>query len=271
MVDYFLKEKADVIRETAIRSVCGLGYTPKVYTQNANECMNRLIKAEDNSNYSKKESSLLPYVERLRSEIRRQQDEQFLAVFGRGQYQLTDEFSFLQVEEGNFYAMTNLQKKSLKKKFLSIKITETEEAPVLPKDAQIIDIPAAMETEGVKRIFQRSENERNLQYTEYFGDGDSKAYAEVENVYDGIHVEKTECVGHVQKRVGTALRKLKKENKGIDGKGKLTDAMIDKLQNYYGIAIRSNSADLEAMRSAIYASLFHCSSSKKKKLASPLP
>ena len=38
---------------------------------------------------------------------------------------------------------------------------------------------AAMDTEGVMRIFQRSENERNLQYTEYFGDGDSKAYAEV--------------------------------------------------------------------------------------------
>ena len=38
---------------------------------------------------------------------------------------------------------------------------------------------AAMETEGVMRIFQRSENEQNLQYTEYFGDGNSKAYAEV--------------------------------------------------------------------------------------------
>ena len=38
---------------------------------------------------------------------------------------------------------------------------------------------AAMKTEGVMRIFQRSENERNLQYTEYFGDGDSEAYAEV--------------------------------------------------------------------------------------------
>ena len=79
-------------------------------------------------------------------------------------------------------------------------------------------------------------------------------------------MEKKECVGHVQKRVGTALRKLKKENKGIGGKGKLTDAMIDKLQNYYGIAIRSNSADLEAMKSAIYASLFHCASSKKRNL-----
>ena len=75
-------------------------------------------------------------------------------------------------------------------------------------------------------------------------------YAELENVYDGINMEKKECVGHMQKQVGTALRKLKKENKGIGGKGKLTDALIDKLQNYYGIAIRSNSADLGAMRTS---------------------
>ena len=64
-------------------------------------------------------------------------------------------------------------------------------------------------------------------------------------MYDGIHEEIKECVGHIQKRVGTALRKLKKENKGIGGNGKLTDAMFNKLQNYYGIAIRSNFLDLE--------------------------
>ena len=42
---------------------------------------------------------------------------------------------------------------------------------------------------------------------------------------------KRECVGHVQKRVGTALRKPKKDAPALGGKGKLTDAMIDKLQN----------------------------------------
>jgi hypothetical protein len=66
----------------------------------------------------------------------------------------------------------------------------------------------SMGTEGIKR---------KLQYTEYFGDGDSKAYNEVENAYENIHVEKKECVGHVQKRVGTALWKLKKETKGCAG------------------------------------------------------
>ncbi len=114
---YFLNEKADVIRKTAtadIRSVCGLGYPPKAYTQNANECMNRLIKAQETSSFSKKEAALLPYIERIRREIVRQQD-QFLSILGRGPYQLTNEFSFLEVEEQKFYSMTDAQKKSLKK------------------------------------------------------------------------------------------------------------------------------------------------------------
>lgn len=61
----------------------------------------------------------------------------------------------------------------------------------------------SMEVEGIKRIFTRSEQTRKLQYTEYFGDGDSKAYQEVQDCYENLHVEKKECVGHVQKRVGT--------------------------------------------------------------------
>ena len=37
-----------------------------------------------------------------------------------------------------------------------------------------------------------------------------------------IEVEKKECIGHVQNRVGTALRKLKHDNPGLGGKGKPT-------------------------------------------------
>ena len=78
----------------------------------------------------------------------------------------------------------------------------------------------SMETEGVKRIFQRSEKMDRLQYTEYFGDGDSKGYNEVENIYNNnVHVEKKECVGHVQKRIGTALRELKIKNKVLVERG----------------------------------------------------
>ncbi|GFU92801.1 uncharacterized protein TNCV_785951 [Trichonephila clavipes] len=42
---------------------------------------------------------------------------------------------------------------------------------------------SSMETVGAYRIFERSENHRKLQYTDYYGDGDSKAYESVK-----IHV-----------------------------------------------------------------------------------
>ena len=113
------------------------------------------------------------------------------------------------------------------------KTTDPEEKRVLEADhigkckANFKGSASSMEPTGVNRIF--------------WGWG-SKAFGEVENTYEakGVTVVKKECVGHVQKRVGTALRKLKKETKGLGGKGKLTNAMIDRLQNYYGIAVRSN-------------------------------
>ena len=48
----------------------------------------------------------------------------------------------------------------------------------------------------------------------------------------------------------------------MGGKGKLTDRMIDMLQNYCGIAIRSNVGNLSGMKKEIYASLMHWASSK---------
>ena len=68
-----------------------------------------------------------------------------------------------------------------------------------------------------------------LQY-EFCGDGDSKSFPAVENIYEeefGVVIEKKESVGQVQKRLCTALRKLKKDTKGLGGKGKQTDSMID--------------------------------------------
>jgi len=59
------------------------------------------------------------------------------------------------------------------------------------------------------------------------------------------------CTGHVQKRVGNRLRKLKKNVKGLSGKGKLTESMIDRMQNYYGIAIRGSKGDIVNMKKSI--------------------
>ena len=63
---------------------------------------------------------------------------------------------------------------------------------------------------------------------------------------------KEECIGHIQKRMGNALRTLKKDYKGrklsdcktVGGKGRLTKERIDSFQRYYGKAIRENKDDL---------------------------
>ena len=63
---YFMKEKAEIICESAtadIHSTCGLGFPPKVYTQNASECMNQLVKAEEDSKFTKKADGPLPSIE----------------------------------------------------------------------------------------------------------------------------------------------------------------------------------------------------------------
>ena len=119
----------------------------------------------------------------------------------------------------------------------------------------------SMEPAGIEKMYKRSIDKHGLLYTSLYCDGDSKSHDRVKNLYKEKYskeVKRLQCVGHVQKRLGTALRKLKKDVKGLGGKGKLTKALIDKLQNYYGIAIRANVGDLKGMKQAIDASFFHC-------------
>ena len=120
-----------------------------------------------------------------------------------------------------------------------------------------------MEVESAKRIFSRSIQKYNVRYTELYGDGDSKSHEAVADTYNDIKVKKLQCVGHVQKRVGARLLSLKKRVKGLGGRGKLTQAIIDRLQNYYGIAIRQNVGELKKMQDATRATLFHVASSEQ--------
>ena len=124
-----------------------------------------------------------------------------------------------------------------------------------------------MEGSSAVEIFSRSIEKNNQRYTRFTGDGDTNAYKSVydSKPYPGINIEKIECVGHVQKRMGTRLRNLKKnlagkklkDGKGIGGKGRLTATQIDQIQTYYGNAIRGNKHDATGMREAIWAIYFH--------------
>lgn len=74
-------------------------------------------------------------------------------------------------------------------------------------------------------------------------------------------IVKEECLNHVQKRIGSALRNIvQKSDKPLSGKGKLTKALIEKLTGYYGWALRNNSTDLTAMQRAVMATYHHVTS-----------
>ena len=75
-------------------------------------------------------------------------------------------------------------------------------------------------------------------YTVFVGDGDSSYYRAVvnENMYGPtVSISNENCVGRIQKRMGTRLRKIVQNNKGVklsDGKsvsgnGRLTLKIID--------------------------------------------
>ena len=55
-------------------------------------------------------------------------------------------------------------------------------------------------------------------------------------------------------------RNILADGKAIGGKGQLTDKRIDKLQVYYGKAIRQNTHDIECMQNAVMAIWHHSKS-----------
>jgi len=135
----------------------------------------------------------------------------------------------------------------------------------------------AMESVGALALFQRSIEKHNLRYVGYIGDGDSSSFTEVKNAEPygpSILIEKKECIGHVQKRLGTRCRELCRKLRGkklsdgkvIVGKGRLSNRAINTMQNYYGMAIRQNTDNLYAMRKAVGAVLYHCSDIKKESI-----
>ena len=121
----------------------------------------------------------------------------------------------------------------------------------------------AMEAAWAVEIFRRSISKHGIIYKDYLGDGDTSSFKEVvvANPYThlGVTPVKLECIGHVQKRLGTRLRNKVKEYKGtstpLSGRGKLTERTIESMQNFYGIAIRQNKGDLYQMKKAIGAIL----------------
>ena len=106
----------------------------------------------------------------------------------------------------------------------------------------------AMEQAAAVTLWNRSIEMHN-RYTSILSDGDSTAHKAVlqsQPYEEEVVVSKLECINHAHKRMGTALRKLaKEEHLGGRGKGALTEKKCDALQNFYCGAILDNLGDVE--------------------------
>ncbi len=112
-----------------------------------------------------------------------------------------------------------------------------------------------MDVKGAVTLWSRS-----LQHglRSFIGDGDSKAFDSVTTAKPygtEYSIRTSNCIGHVQKRMGTSLRNKKKQygrkklsdGQTIGGAGRLTEKLCYNLHKYYGQAIRDNFGDLDSM------------------------
>ena len=87
--NYFISHKVGGIRNcmsSELRSMVGLGYPPKPYTQNANECINSVIKQRG----SQKCKSIIDAVNRIRDIFMKQEAQVNLSLVGQGEWTLDE-------------------------------------------------------------------------------------------------------------------------------------------------------------------------------------
>lgn len=99
----------------------------------------------------------------------------------------------------------------------------------------------AMESRGAEILWQRSLKKWKMQYVNVLSDGDTNTYDKLCKLdpYNGVPIEKEECINHMSKRLGTGLRELVKTEKakgvtlGGKAEGSLKETTIMKLTTYY--------------------------------------
>ena len=129
-----------------------------------------------------------------------------------------------------------------------------------------------MEVTAAEIMWGRSES-KGFRYTTMVSDSDARTFRHLSDlkVYgEDVALAKEECINHVAKRIGTAIRKLSTQTKktgvtlGGRGEGKLTNGAITKLSAYYGTAIRAHPNNVSDMQDAVLATFYHVSSTDGK-------
>ena len=147
---YFLTYKADLIKNcmTAdLRAMCGLGYPPSMYNQNANECANSVVKRD----LKLEKLSVQDCVGHIQNIIQRQHDEARLAVLGRGEYTVSEDYKEYAVPEEKYYQMTKQQKIRLENNFFTARVKKQGNS-VTPESVSECILSVSSENSQISKI-----------------------------------------------------------------------------------------------------------------------
>ena len=125
-VNWFMTNKAEVIRNTMLRPVreeCGLGNPPSIFTTNASESINALLKRK--LDYKKQE--LPVFIEKVKELVSEQRQDVERALVNRGKLQLRCQYQALGVREGDWFTMNSQQRKQHLDKLHSITVMNTHD------------------------------------------------------------------------------------------------------------------------------------------------
>ena len=113
--NYFILHKVEGIHNcmsSELRSMAGLGYLPKPYTQNANQCINSVIKPRE----SQKCKSIIDVVNRVRDIVMKQEAQVNLSVVGQGEWTLDETLTDFAIND-RYFQMSQQQKERFIKMF----------------------------------------------------------------------------------------------------------------------------------------------------------
>ena len=114
--DYFCSKKADVVRYNMrrdLRESAGLGSPPGIFTTNASESINSMMKRK----VSFKESEWPHFNDQVKELVKQQREEVIRALSGRGQYRLSQQFSHFSVSAAKWAKMRPEQRREIIMRF----------------------------------------------------------------------------------------------------------------------------------------------------------
>lgn len=132
--DWFCKYKVDSIVSGMLRPVredAGLGVPPSAFTTNASESINAVLKRK----VDYKKSDLTVFVDFLKQVIDDQQREVERAVLGRGKYEFTEEYKYLQIPEANWFLMTREQRLKHLEKVAKVQLKNSGDSTEYDREA----------------------------------------------------------------------------------------------------------------------------------------